>query len=1115
MALQLILGNSGAGKSSYIYKKIIQESMKYPQKDYLILVPEQFTMQTQKALAEMHPGKGLLNVDVLGFQRLAYRVFEELGGDARQLLEETGKGLVLQKVVQKVGGELCYLGSRMKKQGYIQEMKSLISELMQYKVEPEALAKLKEQAKEENSLLYYKLSDVETLYNGFRNYLEDRYMTGEEVLDLLCQVMGDSRLLKGSTVVLDGYTGFTPVQNQVIRRLLTLCDMVYATITLAEGEAPYQRDGSHKLFSMSKQTIHKLCSQAKEARIEIKREIWCRPGGKWRFCHAPALNFLEQNLFRYPRRIYEEEQEEIQIFAAASPLREMEEAAVRIARFVRTKGYRYGQIAVITGDLETYGNYAKQVFEGADIPYFIDEKHSVLMNPFVEYLRASVEVYVQNCSYESMFRYLRCQMTNLTPEEVDQLENYVIALGIRGKKRWQETWVRVYKGMKAEDILTINELRRKVMEGLEPLLEGWQGRKKTVTSMTRALYDFVVHNDTQRKLKERERAFGESGNLAMEKEYAQIYGIVMGLFDKMVDILGEEPITLLGYQQLLEAGLSQMQVALVPPSTDQVLVGDMERTRLKDIQALFFVGMNDGCIPKDTSMGGILSETDRGFLERNGMELAPGPREQTGIQRFYLYLSLTKPSKQLILSYSHGSAGGEPQNPAYLIAVIRKLFPKIEIYEAQMPSESMTLLERPGTSLEFFLAGLDKAMKSGGERVEPVWVELYRWYLKSDEYRSMVQRLTGAAFFRNPGERISESVAKALYGEISPYGATRLEKFAACAFAHFIQYGLRLNERAVYEFKAMDMGNLMHGALERFSEVLHREGLDWTALTEEQRIRLGEHALEQAAADYGNTVLESSARNRYMKKRVGRLFQRTLWALQEQLKRGQFVPEGFEVSLGGGRIDRLDVCEHEGTVYVKIVDYKTGNTAFHLVELYHGLQLQLAVYLDGAMEAERQKYPHQAVKPAGIFYYNTKDPLLTVRMQKDLEDVEEKLLGALKMNGVVLADTQVAKLLDATGETIPVRYKKDGSFYANSSVITEEQFSLLEEFAKKKITAIQEEILEGQADAAPYQMQDKQACTFCPYHAICGFDQKIPGYRYRNLKEMEKDEIWDAMSGEV
>lgn len=1114
MALQFILGNSGSGKSRYAFEQLIQESLQFPEKNFLVVVPEQFTMQTQKTLAQMHPGGGLLNVDVLSFERLAHRVFEEVGRDRRQFLEETGKSLVLQKVVQELDGQLPYLGSRMKKPGYIQEMKSLLSELMQYQVEEEQLEQTLETVQEDSSLLSYKLADVRKLYQGYRAYLRDRYLTGEEVLEVLSETMEESSLVRGSVAVLDGFTGFTPVQDQVIRRMLSLCQRVQVTVTLAAGEDPYRREPGYRLFALSKKTIHSLCQMAEQTRTPILDAIWLKPEGRWRFEQAPALDFLEKNLFRGRKQVFAQEQQEIQLFAAGSPLREMEEVAVRIRKLVRTEGLRYGEIAVITGDLPSYGNYARQAFEKVGIPCFIDEKHSVLMNPFVEYIRAGVEAYIRNFSYESVFRYLRCQMSSLTREEVDELENYVIALGIRGKKRWQETWVRVYQGMESERILEINEMRRRVMEEFEPLLEGWQGRQKTVASMTRALYAFVVKGQMQKKLKQQEILFAREGNLAMEKEYAQIYGIVMELLDKMVAILGEEPMTLLEYQQLLEAGLSQATVGLIPPSADQILVGDMERTRLKDVKVLFFVGMNDGCIPKDTSSGGILSETDRELLGKKGMELSPGPREQIGMQRFYLYLNLTRPSRQLILSYSHGNAEGGLLSPAYLINAVKKLFPSLSVQEAGS-QETLERLEHPRSSFSYFLEGLEAVKESGGETEDALWTALYHWYQTDPVYGKAARQLTEAAFYENPRDAITESVAKALYGEISPYSATRLEKFAACAFAHFIQYGLRLRERAVYEFRPMDMGNLMHRALEQFSRELKKRNLNWAELTEEQRESIAEQALETAVEDYGNTILESSARNAYMKKRTERIFKRTLWALQEQLCRGHFVPEGFEVSVGGGRIDRVDVCEADGTVYVKIIDYKTGNTSFHLLELYYGLQMQLVVYLNGAMEAEQKKYQDREVRPAGIFYYNTKDPLLQAKKQKDLEEVEKKLLGNLKMNGLVLDQPEVARLLDATGETIPVRFKKDGTFYAGSSVASREQFALLGEFTRQKIEMLREQILRGEAEAAPYQMKDKNACTFCPYASVCGFDLKIPGYEYRRLRPLEDREIWEAMKKEV
>ncbi len=1111
MALQFIFGNSGAGKSHFIYETIIQAAQAAPLQEFVVLVPEQFTMETQKILARMHPDGGILNIDVLSFERLAYRIFEEVGSDTRQILEETGKGLVLQKVVQLHEKELVYLGGQLKKPGYIDELKSLLSEFMQYQVGPEALAEMKEQAKEENSLLYYKLCDVQILYTGFLDYLSDRYQTSEELLELLAHVLEKSRWMAGCTVALDGFTGFTPIQKQVLGRLFALCPKVYVTVTLAFGEDPYRLEKSHRLFSMSQKTIHALCQLADEANTEILPEIWLQPVDHWRFSQAPALNFLEQNLFRYRRGEYRKEQEEIHIFAAPAPLAEMEETAVRIAHLVRTKGWRYGEIAVLTGDLETYGNYARQAFSQANIPFFIDEKHTVLVNPFVEYLRASVEVILKNCSYESMFRYLRCGMGSLTPQETDLLENYVLALGVRGKKRWQETWVRVYPGMDEGDILAINQLRQKVTDDLQPLLAGWTGRRHTVRTLTSALYEFIVRGHIQEKLKVMEHSFQRAGDAAMEKEYAQIYGIIMNLFDKMVEILGDETMTLAQYQQLLEAGLSQAKVALIPPNADQVLVGDMERSRLKDIKALFFVGTNDGNIPKEATGSGILSETDRLLIARQGVELAPDAREQMGEQRFYLYLNLTRPSRQLTLSYSYGNARGEAQNPAYLISAILQLFPGLSV-EEQSKTPPLSRLEHPSAGLFLFLEGLRQ--KKEALLDDALWWELYRWYQNDARYGPIVEKFLDAAFYENPDAPLSQAVAKALYGEISPYGATRLEKFAACAFAHFLQYGLQLRERAVYEFQPADFGNLMHRALELFTRKLREENLFWQTLTAEQRTALGSEALREASADYGNTILESSARYAYQYRRMERILQRTLWALQEQLRRGSFTPEGFEVSFQGGRIDRVDVCETPKKVYVKVIDYKTGNTAFDLLELYHGLQLQLVVYLKGALEIEREKHPGQEVAPAGIFYYNVKDPLITVKKQGDLARLAESLPGTLKLSGLVLAEEDAARMLDATLETIPVRLKKDGDFDAHSSVASARRFTLLTDFTEKKIASLQKKILAGETQAAPYQLGKKDACAYCAFAGVCGFDGKLPGFSKRKLAELEKETLWAAMEME-
>lgn len=1108
MSLQFIIGSSGIGKTHYACSRIIQESLENPDRLYYIVVPEQFTMQTQKDVVEMHPGKGILNIDVLSFDRLAYRIFEEVGGAQEVLLDDTGKSMVIQKLVQQHKKNLPYLGSQMNKPGYLDEVKSLISEFMQYDIHEEDLEDMLEKTGEE-SLLHMKMQDVGILYQAFCQYLEGHYMTGEGVMDGLKKAIPFSGKLRNSVLLLDGFTGFTPVQMNVIQELLAVCDKVLVTVTMDARKDPFQMGKPHQLFYMSRKMIHTLSGLTKD----VDTPVLLLDEGKGRFQNAPALGFLEQHLFRYQRSSYGKKQDEIRIFAAESPIKELEETARRIRRMVREKNLKYGEIAVITGNLEAYKSVAAQVFEEAQIPYFLDEKHSILMNPFVEYIRAALDMAAKGFSYESVFRYLRCGMSGLTRKETDMLENYVLALGINGYKKWSQKWIRTYRTMKAEDIQVLNEYREKFVREAEPLYQGFSGGKKKVSEYCYSLYQFITGCEIQKKLKEQELSFQERGEKALEKEYAQIYGIVMELLDRMVEILGEEELTRMEFIQLLETGFAKSKVALIPPSMDQVLIGDMERTRLKEIKVLFFVGVNEGNIPKNTDSGGMLTQMDREFFAAEGMELAPGPKELMNTQRFYLYLNLTKPSVYLCLSYCFSNGKGEPLSPAYLIHSILAMYPGLEVQNAGDEEFNLSSMELPGTSLECFLKGLSEGALGKGD---PLYSELYSWYLRSSKYGKTAKMLVEASRTRKPSDVISESVAKVLYGEVSPYSATRLERYSACAFAHFLQYGLKLTERAEYEFRAMDMGNIMHKVLEKLIREVHKEKLSLTGLSDEQRDDMADRLVDEVSADYGNTILKSSARNEYMIERTKRMVRRTVWAISEQLRLGEFEPEGVEVVFQGGRIDRVDTMETEdGKLYVRVIDYKTGNTSFDLVSLYHGLQLQLMIYMDGALTVERNKHQDKEVIPAGVFYYNIKDPMIQEKIDADVDSVRQKVLKELKMNGLVQADRELVEKMDSSLVSLPVSFNKDGSFRRNSSVATREQFDLLNRYVKTKISHIRQAILAGDAQVSPYLLGKKNACTYCPYSGVCGFDMEIPGYEFRRLKNFADEELWNAFAKEA
>ena len=935
MALQFIFGNPGSGKSHYLYEHIIRESMKHPDTNYIILVPEQFTMQTQKELVLRHPRHGIMNIDVLSFARLAFRVLEETGNGSREILDDEGKNLILRRLAGKKEDSLKVLKGNIKKPGYISEVKSVISELTQYNISPDGMDDMITEA-DESSYLAWKLKDIQVMYQAFEEYLADKYITKEEILDILSSVMDKSRMLKDSVIALDGFTGFTPLQNKVLGEMLQHCQKVMITVTMDKREDPYVLKDKYQLFALSKQMVTSLVRIAGEKKVLVEEPVCLYQEPVWRFRNAPALAFLEKELFRYSGRTYREKQSNVRIYAATNPRMEVECAAQRIRFLIRKKEYRYREIAVIASDMNLYADEIEKTFREYEIPVFMDYKRNVLLNSFVEYIRSLLAMTEQNFSAESVFRFLRTDLTGFTGEELDLLENYVLALGIRGYKKWQEKWIRRAKDTTEEDLEVLNHLRVRFVEKTEDLVFVLKQRQKTVRDVTLAICEFLEKEEIQKQVKVLENQFTEAGELALAKEYAQIYRVVMELFDKFVSLLGDERIALKEYRELLDAGMEEARIGVIPPSLDEVMAGDIERTRLKDIRALFFVGVNEGNIPKNTSGGGILTELDREFFQDQGIQLAPGPKELMNTQRFYLYLNMTKPRELLCLSFCQSDSQGKALSPAFLINNIREMFPEMEIRQCGEVQDSMELLELPGISLDYLLKGL-----AGEEyRDDAVFQELYSWYLQSPEYGTLVKRLTEVSFSERPSDMIGKTVAGILYGEVSPYSATRLERFAACAFAHFLQYGLKVTERAEYEFRAMDMGNVMHMALEKFAAEVRKEGLDWADLTEEERNRIIDDCLDQVSADYGNTVLKSSARNEYMIERTRRILRRTVWALQEQLKHGEFRPEGFEVKFEGGRIDRVDIMEEpeKNRVYVKVIDYKTGNTSFDMLALYHGLR---------------------------------------------------------------------------------------------------------------------------------------------------------------------------------
>ncbi len=1150
MALQFIFGGSGSGKSNYIYEHILKQSGKDPNQIFFVVVPEQFTMQTQRELVRRQENHCILNIDVVSFQRLAYRIFDELGLTGLKVLEETGKNFVLRKVAGEKQEELKLLKGNMKKPGYINELKSVISELSQYRIGTEELTSLAE----DESLpvpFRYRMADIRAMYQGFLDYLQGNYITAEEILEVLAREARNSALLRDSVLVLDGFTGFTPIQYELLERLFSCAKDVYVTVTLDERENPYRLTGMQELFYMSKKTVRTLSELASRQHMELAEPVRLIHGRKGRFCQARPLEWLEQNLFRdevrkYPFLKKEGNQRDtgasggcsqaceklpdpadyLFLYSLPDPRRELLFIAGQIKRLIREEGYRYQDIAFVCGDVELYGNYVPEIFDSFEIPYFLDKKNTISFQPLTEMIRALLLTVEQDFSYESIMDYLRCGLSGVSREEADLLENYLLANRIRGFSRWKSKWVRLNGVRNTHELDLINELRERILAQFEEARPVLRKKDTTVLDKTKALYGMIAAQRVQEQLEERRMGLEQEGRLALAREYAQIYKLVMDLLDKLARLLAEETMELSEYRQILEAGFAASSVGTIPPGYDQVLIGDIERTRLPDVRILFFAGVNDGLIPKTDKGGGLISQREREYFAERHMELAPGAREKAFMQKFYLYLNLTKPSRKLYLTWFKVDGEGKEARKSYLVGRILSLFPSLspvkienggafgETVMAEAGGTSgepamaeigtLSALVTPGSGLRLLAEGFSQVREG---KMRPTFLALLSWYLNHPDWSRQALELLNAAFYTYESRPMSREVTRALYGEVLTNSVTRLEQFAACAYAHFIAYGLGVKERQLGEFAPVDMGSLFHEALERYSVKMEEAGYHWQDVPKEIQEALAKEAAAETVEEAGY-ILYQDARTAYTIRRMERILLKTIETISTQIAQSSFKPEGYEVSFSfvqdleavnftlsdkekmrlQGRIDRMDARREGNQIYVKVVDYKSGNHQFQLVSLYHGLQLQLVVYLNAAVEIMKRENPDKEVLGAGMFYYHIDDPVIEVKGQAAEEEIREKVLEQLKLTGIG-CDSQ------------------DESVSRKSREASREEIEILSRFVNKKIKDIGREIYQGDIKVSPYRMKEKTGCDHCPYHSICGFDGKVPGYSYRRLKEEKDSEV--------
>ena len=773
--------------------------------------------------------------------------------------------------------------------------------------------------------------------------------------------------------------------------------------------------------------------------------------------------------------------------------------------------------------------------------YFLDKKREILSNPLVVLIISALEILVTNWSYESVFKYVKSGLITLETNFIDKLENYILANGIKGYKWTRDLLISQDEELTQEEI----EIFEYMEEIRRPIINLYNKIKVDVTvrKYCTALYEFLLEINAFETMDKWLDNFNDKGMQDKIKEYTQVPSIVMDMLDQAVEVLGDEVVDLKTFSKILISGFEEKEIGVIPMALDQVNIGDIARIKGRDVKALYIVGANDGVLPSANKDEGILSDEDRIELKSKGIELASDTRSRVFEEQFMVYTALTIPSNYLMITYPMADFEGKSLRPSIVIPRLKKILPRLkeesEIFNSNLFDDKYHNITAPVPTFNELIEALRREYEN--EEIEPYWVETFKWFEESEEFKDRTKIIFNGLNYTNLVEKIPREKIKRLYSNDNGrlmFSVSRIEKYAQCPFSYYVQYGLKAKDRKVYEFTAPDLGSFMHDILDQFTNKIRKENILWGDLTKEKCAEIVNELVNSKLKNETNSILNSNKKYQYFSERFKKTITKSVTVISEQMRKGEFDIFKSEFDFGDfkdsdpiklelpskeivylkGRVDRIDKVDLNGETYIRIVDYKSGSKSFDLNELYYGLQIQLLVYLDAILKNSEQILKTQCM-PGGILYFKIDNPIIKSKKALTEEEIQVEVLKKLKMDGLLLKNVELVKSMDRDMETysliIPAAFKKDGDFTSTSSVVTESQFELLRKYVNDKMIEICEEMLSGEVKIEPCKSSKVTYCDYCNYSSICQFDTSIKDNKYKIILKKKKDDLWDAMSNKV
>lgn len=1085
MSIRLIYGKSGTGKSEYILKEI-SKLIEKEEKIYII-TPEQFSFTLETKLLETVKQDSVINAEVLTFNRMAYRVKSEIGGVIKTDLSAYGKSMIIYDILDKNKKDLKLLGKSAKN---IDIISRLITEIKTHSITIQDIENAIQ--KEDDIYLKSKLQDILCIYIKFEKRIQDNYIDENDKLTILANQLTYTNMFKNTIIYIDEFVGFTPQEYKVMLKLLEVAKQI--NITICTDSLIQSQNKENDIFYTNKKTVSKIIDLANSNGIQIENSIYLDKC--YRFKNN-ELKHLEGNLYKTPYNRYTGQINNINLFLSANSYSEIEHIAEEITQIVRDERIRYKDISIITKNIENYAGLVKAIFEKYDIPVFIDKKKDLSQNTLIKYILAILEIFAKNWSFEAVINYIKLGFCDITDEEIFKIENYARHWGIKYNKWYSRDWT-----IGEEDIKELNRIRKIIVQ---PLL-GFKNKlenKKTVIQITKALYEFLIENGIKNKLKEKAEE--------IRTEYISSWNLLMEILDEIVLIFGEEQMDFDKYSQTIKIAFSENNLGTIPVSQDQIVVGDINRSRSKKTKIAFIIGLNDGIFPSANREEGFINDNDRENLKEKGIVLAKTTKENIYEENFNIYKAFTTAEERLYLSYTSTSNDGNALKPSTLIYKIKKIFPNLQ--EQSDIIEKQDIITNQKATFEKLLVKLRE--KEDGKEINHIWYQIYKIYYENEQWRERLEKAIKAENYTNNPEKITKENLQNMYGDTIFTSISRLEQYKKCPFSFYLKYGLNINEKDTFQIQNIDTGTFMHETIDTFFGKIQDEGINIKEITEEQLERIVKEIIEEKLKLNKNYIFTSSAKFRTLTSRLTRVLIKSMKYIVESIQKSDFEIWGHEIEFGKvggypaieiklddgkkveitGKIDRVDVLKTNDGQYVRIIDYKSSVKDINLDEVMAGLQIQLLTYIDAVTKIED-------FMPAGVLYFNLIEPVIKANKNTTKQEIEEQIKKQFKMKGIIISDINIIRKMDkelekGASNLVPVYIdSKDNISEAKSSCASIEEFKQLQEYTIKTIKEISKEIFEGNISISPYYKDKKTGCDYCNYKSICGFNTGNNKYNY-------------------